>query len=165
MKNIVLKTIGILALISTFITFSAFVKDAPVSYKCMIQMKNYTGEKAYVVITLINPEGAYEKTLYIQGDDKEWFPDVKNWWKFSNDINENLDAISGATIGNGERNIISLGFNPNHIDAGYKIRFESAVENQEYYSVDAEIELNSATINTKVDGQGYIRYIRMAPNK
>jgi hypothetical protein len=137
MKNILIKTAGALFLVSTLLVLSSFAKEADVSYKCMIQMTNYTGEKAYIVVSLINPEGKYEKTLYIQGDDKEWFPDLKNWWKFSHGIGENVDAISGATIGNGERNIISLGFNASHIDAGYKVRFESAVENKEYYSIDA----------------------------
>ncbi|PKA96932.1 uncharacterized protein DUF2271 [Flavobacteriaceae bacterium MAR_2009_75] len=165
MKKNIFKSIGVLLLTSVFIGLSSFVKEPEVSYKCMIQMMNYTGEKAYVVVSLINPKGEYEKTLYVQGDDKEWFPDIKNWWKFSDGSKENVDAITGATVGNGERNIISLGFNASHIDAGYKVRFESAVENQEYYSNDAEIELNSATIKEKVDGQGYIRYIRMVPNR
>ena len=145
-------------------TTSAFVKEPTVSYKCMIQMMNYTGEKAYVVVSLIDPDGKYVKTLYVQGDDKEWFPDLKNWWKFSEGINENVDAISGATIGNGQKNIISLAFDASHIDSGHSVRFESAVENQEYYNIDAEIVLNSDTIKEKVEGKGYIRYIRMVPN-
>ncbi|WP_339713909.1 DUF2271 domain-containing protein [uncultured Kriegella sp.] len=165
MKNSIIKTVGALCLASAFFILTSFVKEPEVSYKCMIQMINYTGEKAYVVVSLINPDGEYEKTLYVQGDDDEWFPDLKSWWKFSNGTSENIDGITGATIGNGERNIISLGFNAAHIDAGYKVRFESAVENQEYYAVDAEILLNSATIKEKVDGKGYIRYIRMVPNR
>ncbi len=127
-------------------------------------MANYTGEKAYVVVSLMNAEGDYVKTLYMQGDDPEWFPDLKDWWGFSHNINEDIDAITGATVGNGERNIISLSVDASQVDSGYKIRFESAVENQEYYTVDAEIDLNSATIRNKVDGKGYIRYIRMVPN-
>ncbi|SHJ30888.1 DUF2271 domain-containing protein [Pseudozobellia thermophila] len=165
MKPKIFKLAAVLVLTTLVLGLFSFVKEPEVSYKCMIQMTNYTGEKAYVVVSLINPEGEYEKTLYIQGDDREWFPDLKNWWKFSNGSGENVDALSGATIGNGERNIISLGFSASHIDAGYKVRFESAVENQEYYAVDAEIELNSATLTEKVEGQGYIRYIRMVPNR
>ena len=156
--------IGALGLI--FLITSSFVKTPPsVSFKCMIQMINYTGEKAYVVVSLIDPEGKYVKTLYVQGDDDEWFPDLKSWWKFSNGSNENIDGITGATIGNGERNIISLAFEPSEIDSGHSVRFESAVENQDYYTVDAEIILNSTTLKNKVDGKGYIRYIRMVPNK
>src|SRR5690554_4927472 len=136
----------------------------PVNYKCLIQMMNYTGERAYVVVSLIDPNGEYVKTLYMQGDDKEWFADLKNWWQFSSGINENIDAITGATIGNGQRNIISLSFDPSEIDSGYTIRFESAVENQEYFAIDAEVPLQSETIKNKVDGKGYIRHIRMMPN-
>ena len=136
----------------------------PVSYKCLIQMMNYTGERAYVVVSLIDPNGEYVKTLYMQGDDKEWFPDLKNWWKFSDGNSENIDAITGATIGNGQRNIISLTLDASHVDKGYTIRFESAVENQEYFAIDAEVPLQTATISNKVDGKGYIRHIRMMPN-
>lgn len=143
---------------------SATAHMPPVNYKCLIQMMNYTGERAYVVVSLIGPNGEYVKTLYMQGDDKEWFADLKNWWQFSSGINENIDAITGATIGNGQRNIISLSFDPSEIDSGYTIRFESAVENQEYFAIDAEVPLQSETIKNKVDGKGYIRHIRMMPN-
>lgn len=136
----------------------------PVTYKCLIQMMNYTGERAYVVVSLIDPNGEYVKTLYLQGDDKEWFPDLKNWWKFSNGSGENIDAVTGATIGNGQRNIISLSLDESQVDAGYTIRFESAVENQEYFTIDAEVPVETATIKNKVDGKGYIRHIRMMPN-
>ena len=163
------KSVLSLCMVSIFtlqilLSYSFVNFEQQVSYKCMIQMTNYTGEKAYVAVSLINPNGDYVKTLYVQGNDKEWFPDLKNWWEFSDGINENIDAITGATVSNGQRNIISLGFDASHIDSGYKVRFESAVENQEYYLVDAEIELNSATIMQKVEGKGYIRYIRMVPN-
>ncbi|MAU14989.1 MAG: flagellin biosynthesis protein FlgD [Muricauda sp.] len=165
MKRILYRSAATISLLLVLITFSSYIlAPVQVSYKCMIQMANYTGEKAYVVVSLINPDGKYVKTLYVQGDDPEWFPDLKNWWAFSHGTNENIDGITGATIGNGERNIISLTFDSSQIDNGYKVRFESAVENQEYYTVDAEIALNSATIREKVDGKGYIRYIRMVPN-
>src|SRR5690606_2313548 len=143
---------------------SATAHMPPVSYKCLIQMMKYTGERAYVVVSLIDPNGEYVKTLYMQGDDKEWFPDLKNWWKFSDGNSENIDAITGATIGNGRRNIISLTLDASHVEKGYTIRFESAVENQEYFAIDAEVPLQTATISNKVDGKGYIRHIRMMPN-
>ena len=144
----------------------SFINFQPsVSYKCMIQMMNYTGEKAYVAVSLIDPNNNYVKTMYVQGDDEEWFPDLKEWWTFSDASNEKIDGISGATIGNGARNIISLGFDASQIDSGYKLRFESAVENQEYFPIDAEVPLNSETIKNKVDGKGYIRFIRMVPSK
>ncbi len=165
MKRTINRTLSIVALALFFLSSSSFVQTpSTVSYKCMIQMANYSGEKAYVVVSLMDAQGKYVKTLYVQGDDPEWFPDLKEWWAFSHGTNEDIDAITGATVGNGERNIISLAVDSSQVDSGYKIRFESAVENQEYYTVDAEIALNASTIKNKVDGKGYIRYIRMVPN-
>lgn len=135
-----------------------------VKYKCMVQMINYTGEKAYIAVSLINPKGEYEKTLHVHGDDDEWFSDIKSWWEFAKDSNEDIDGLAGASIGNGERQILVFDVDETKIDAGYKIRFESAVENQEYYKTDAEVVLNSATLKDKVEGVGYIRYVRLVPN-
>jgi len=43
----------------------------------MLQLNNYTGEGAYIVVLLINKNDEYEKTLYVLGDDKKWYPDLK----------------------------------------------------------------------------------------
>lgn len=159
------KKLGYLVFILTLILSLAFVNKAQdLNYRCMIQMKNYTGEKAYVVVSLMNPDGNYEKTLYVQGDDEEWFPDLKKWWSFQELKNENIDGITGETIGNGERNIISLNLNKGYLDTGYKLIFESAVENQDYHEIDVEIPLKSSELSVKFEGKGYIRYVRMAAN-
>ena len=131
--------------------------------KCMIQMVNYTGEGAYVVISLISPEGAYEETLYVQGDDPEWYSDITQWWKFYGKRRPDIDAITGATIGGGERTISVFSIQSVKIDAGYQIRFETAVEDQEYHEADVQFELTTESIKSKVEGQGWIRYVRMIP--
>jgi len=133
-------------------------------YKCMIQMTNYTGEAAYVVISLINPDGEYEKTLYVQGDDSEWYHDITDWWKFYGKKRSNIDAITGATIAGGARTISVIDIEDSKIDAGYSIRFETAVEDQEYYTNDVEFPLTSETVKSKKEGSGFIRYVRMMPN-
>ncbi|WP_417196749.1 DUF2271 domain-containing protein [Bizionia sp.] len=133
-------------------------------YKCMIQMTNYTGEAAYVVISLINPDGEYEKTLYVQGDDSEWYHDITDWWKFYGKKRSNIDAITGATIAGGARTISVIDIEDSKIDAGYSIRFETAVEDQEYYTKDVEFPLTSETVKSKKEGSGFIRYVRMMPN-
>lgn len=134
-------------------------------YKCMIQMTNYTGEGAYVVISLMDPKGNYEKTLYVQGDDSEWYNTLEEWWKkLQGKKRSNIDAITGATISGGERNITVIDIDDSKIDAGYKIRFETAVEDQDYHTTDVEFELTSETVKSKKEGTGFIRYVRMMPN-
>ncbi|OSY87686.1 periplasmic protein, FlgD ig superfamily [Tenacibaculum holothuriorum] len=150
--------IFLLALITMAFTITESTK-----YKCMIQMKNYDGEGAYVVISLLNPEGKYEKTLYVQGDDEDWYHDITEWWNFHGKVRSDIDAITGATISGGNRAISVIEIPNDKIDQGYKIRFESAVEDQEYYKDDVEFELTSENVKGKIEGKGFIRYIRMIP--
>ncbi|BAO74681.1 hypothetical protein WPG_0451 [Winogradskyella sp. PG-2] len=126
-------------------------------------MTNYTGEGAYIVVSLLNPEGEYEKTLCVQGDDDEWYFDITEWWKFQGKKRADIDAITGATISGGERAISVIEIEDTYIDKGYKIRFETAVEDQEYHVDDVQFELTSETLKSKVEGKGFIRYIRLMP--
>lgn len=161
MKNSILK---LLFFISIF-TIGAFTNiEENSQYKCMIQMTNYTGEGAYVIISLIDPQGDYEKTLYVQGEDNEWYHDINKWWSFHENKKENIDAITGATIGGGERVVSVIEIDDSKINAGYKIRFETAVEEKEYYVKDVEFLLTSETVKSKIEGTGHIRYVRMLPN-
>ena len=155
-----LLVLGVLA-IST-LSFTTVTEST--SYKCMIQMINYSGESAYVVISLINPKGEYEKTLYVQGDDEEWYHDISEWWKFYGKKRTNIDAITGATIAGGARSISVIDIEDSKIDAGYSIRFETAVEDQEYYTKDVEFPLTSESVKSKKEGSGFIRYVRLMPN-
>lgn len=132
-------------------------------YKCMIQMTNYTGEGAYIVISLLNPEGEYEKTLYVKGDDDEWYNTVESWWSFYGKRRNDIDAITGATISGGERAINVIEIDNDKLDKGYKLRFETAVEDQEYYTSDVEFDLTTENMKSKIEGNGFIRYIRMMP--
>jgi hypothetical protein len=153
----------IIAFFITVFTLMAFNINDSATYKCMIQMKNYTGEGAYIAISLLNPNGEYEKTLYVQGDDEEWYSDITEWWKFQGKVRTDIDAITGATISGGNRAITLLKIDNDKIDKGYKIRFESAVEDQEYYRDDVQFELTSENLKGKFEGNGFIRYIRLMP--
>jgi len=156
------KTIPIaIIILLTLIAFKPLKEKTPV--KCMIQMVNYTGEGAYVVISLINPKGDYEETLYVHGQDSEWYSEISEWWKFYGKRRPNIDAISGETIAGGERILNILNIPTDKIDVGYELRFETAVEDQEYYKIDAKINLTTKNIENKIDGTGWIRYVRLMP--
>ena len=151
-----------LMLITAMLGFKKSPATTP--YKCMIQMKNYTGEGAYVIISLLNPKGAYEATLYVQGADDEWYYDLTEWWGFYGKKRSNIDAITGETIRGGARTISILTIPDIALNTGYKIRVETAVEDDEYYKNDVEFELTTENIKNKIKGSGFIRYIRMMPN-
>ena len=47
------------------------------------------------------------------------------------------------------------------INTGYKLRFETAVEDQKYHTIDLEVPLTTEGIAAKTEGKGYIRYVRL----
>lgn len=158
--------IGLLTL-ALFIAGSvtSFAQQAGTSqYKCMIQMTNYMGEKAYVAVSLINGKGAYEKTLYVLGSDKKWYPDVKAWYKALGKKTPNISAISGASVAGGDRSVIVLEIDNSKLNKDYKIRFESAVEDKEDHVKDIEIPLTAEALSAKSEGTGFIRYVRFSAN-
>lgn len=132
-------------------------------YKCMLQMTNYVGEGAYVVISLINSKGAYEKTLYVMGPDKQWYKTLKEWNKFYLK-QPKVSAVTGASVTGGDRSVNVIEIDKSKINTGYKLRFESAVEDKNYHVKDLEIPLTTEALAAKSEGTGYIRYVRFSPN-
>ncbi|UKT65860.1 DUF2271 domain-containing protein [Pedobacter mucosus] len=155
--------------ISLLVTSLAFVKPnlaaaQTAKYKCMIQMTNYMGEGAYIVISLIDAKGQYEKTLYVLGSDKKWYNSLKEWHKFQSKQPANISAITGASVTGGDRSVSTIDIDKSKINAGYKLRFESAVEDQKYNVKDVEIPLTTETLAAKNEGTGFIRYVRFSSN-
>jgi hypothetical protein len=159
-----IKIILVTIFLSGTLTTSA-QQNNTTKYKCIIQMTNYVGEGAYVVVSLMNPKGGYEKTLRVFGSDKKWYSDLIQWNKFQTKTKANLSAITGASVSGGNRSSTIIEIENSKINAGYSIRFETAVEIQEYIVKDIEFELTSENLGVKKEGKdGYIQYIRLIAN-
>lgn len=143
------------------IIFMSSVAAQSSKYKCMIQMNAYEGEAAYVIISLINPQGGYEKTLSVLGPDKQWYNTLKEWYKFQNKTKEKLHAVTGASVGGGDRAVRVVEIDHDKLNKGYKLRFESAVEEQKYHTTDAEVALTTDGITARTNGKGYIRFVKL----
>ncbi|WP_339657913.1 DUF2271 domain-containing protein [Flavobacterium frigidarium] len=130
-------------------------------YKCMLQMSNYMGEGAYVVVSLVTDKGDYVKTLYVMGDDNKWYNSLKEWNKFYTKRPANISAITGASVTGGDRGVNVIEIENSKINSGFKLRFETAVEDQKYHVNDVEVPLTTAGIAAKSEGKGYIRYVRL----
>lgn len=150
-----------LFLFTAFMALSTSLLQAQSKYKCLIQMNSYMGDAAYITVSLINSKGAYEKTLYVLGADKKWYKSLKEWNKFYLK-HPDVSAVTGASISGGDRTMKVLEIEDAKINSGYKIRFESAVEDKQYHAQDVEIPLTTETLNGKSDGTGYIKYVRFS---
>jgi len=155
----ILTKIQALAVFILLFSFSAVAQNS--KYKCMLQMTNYKGLEAYVVVSLIDAKGKYEKTLYVMGTDKQWYNGFKDWYKNQSKKNEKLSAVTGASVAAGDRSITTFTIDESKMNKGYKLRFETAVEDQKYFAADVEIPLTTEAITQKTDGKGYIRYVKL----
>jgi hypothetical protein len=158
MKTPKLKSILFICL-SLFFASASFAQSS--KYKCMIQMISYQGEAAYVVVSLVHPNGAYEKTLAVLGTDKQWYNTLPEWYKFQTKTKEKISAVTGASISGGDRAMRTLEIDDSKLNKGYKLRFESAVEEQKYHVNDVEIPLTTAAITEAAKGKGYIRMVKL----
>ena len=144
---------------------AGFVNNPPgTRYKCLVQMTNYVGEGAYIVVSLVDGKGAYEKTLYVMGSNKKWYPNIKAWHNFYSKHPAEVSAVTGASVTGGDRSVVVLDIDDAKINSGYKLRFETAVEDNKYYEKDLEIPLTTENISGKTEGTGYIRYVRLSAN-
>lgn len=153
-----LSKICLMAAAALLISLQASAQSS--KYKCLLQMSNYMGEGAYVVVSLVNTKGEYEKTLYVMGDDKQWYNSLKEWYKFYSK-KTSVSAKTGASVTGGDRSVTIFEIENSKIDKGYKLRFETAVEDQKYHVADVEIALTTDAITQKTEGKGYIRYVKL----
>lgn len=159
MKSRVLIAVLLLAASISF-GFKSIDNEA-VTYKCLIQLTNYGGEGAYVMVSVLNAEGEYVKTVSVHGDDEDWYEDLPAWYEFYPSNKVEIDGMAGASISSGGRKVATLALDASMINAGYKLRFETAVEDQDYYEKDLEIDLTDSMAGQRLKGNGYIRYVQL----
>lgn len=126
----------------------------------LVQLNKYEGENAYFSLYLVNPEGRYERTLWVSGEEERWYQDQPRWWKYLGRNPQDLDAITGASTAPGDRNVIRIELEDEVLDAGYKVRLDTSVEDDGNFPEDVEVELTSDKQGDKVPGTGYARYLR-----
>lgn len=150
---------GLLFLTCILLCITTYAQSA--KYKCNLQLTNYKGLGAYIVVSLVDKQGKYVKTLYMMGKDQKWYDTMKEWDKALRKKKENLNAITSASVSDGNRSTTTFVLDESLINKGYTIRFESAVENLSYYTVDAEIPFTTAALTEKTNGKGYIRFVKL----
>jgi len=114
----------------------------------------------------------YLKTLHVLGEDKTWFFDMRLFWanlKSNGLIGDDayyshVDGITGPTIGGGKSLVVPLLLNKSEIDKGYKILFETAVEDKGYFKSDITFELTEKSLNDTYEGSGFIKSVRTLSN-
>ena len=116
--------------------------------KCKIEMIEYRGEGSYVAVSLMDENDKYLKTLYVLGEDKTWFFDMRLFWanlKSNGLIGDDayyahVDGITGPTIGGGKNLVVPILLNKSENGKGYKILFDIITSCQTKKILDHQIK-------------------------
>ncbi|MFZ5959987.1 DUF2271 domain-containing protein [Pseudomonas knackmussii] len=119
-------------------------------------LKDYSGRKAYLAIYLTDAQGHYQKTLYVAGKKPKYYRHLRDWAHGSGLNPSEFDGLSGASVGGGDNLTVSAQIADNLIDAGYEIRIDSAVEDQQENGAEVKVPLTRAGAGKAVAGSGYV---------
>lgn len=126
----------------------------------LVQLNDYDGHEAYFSLYLVDPQGKYVRTLYVSGDEERWYPDQPRWWKYVGRAAEDVSAVAGASTAPGDRSVIRIDLEEEVLDAGYSVRVDTSVEDQNNFPTDVETPLSAELQRDKIPGTGYVRYLR-----
>lgn len=150
------RTTTALALSAALAPAAAMAKDAIF----LVQLNDYEGDEAYFSLYLVDPEDRYVRTLWVSGDEERWYPDQPRWWKYVGRAQEDVSAVTGASTAPGDRAVIRIALEDEVLDAGYSVRVDTAVEDQNNFPTDVQTALSADQQGDKIPGTGYVRYLR-----
>ncbi|SIR51068.1 MULTISPECIES: DUF2271 domain-containing protein [unclassified Bosea (in: a-proteobacteria)] len=117
-------------------------------------LKPYGGDGAYLAIYITDPLGKLHKTVRIAGGKAKYYKHLSAWNRLSGG---RIDGTTGASVGSGQSLSVSVDIADALIDAGYQIRVDSAVENENDVPGDAVAPLTTSGAGKPVAGRGYVK--------
>lgn len=148
-----MKTKSALAAFALGLTFAASAEARVVTLTT--QMKNYSGNGAYVVIYVSDATGKVQETLFMAGGKSKYYRHLSNWIQTSG--SQSVDGITGASVGSGRSLTVKVDIDDVLIDAGYQIRLDSSVEDYSDKPNDVIVPLVSAGSGKPASGRGYVK--------
>ena len=124
------------------------------------QLKDYSGNGAYLAIYVTDANGQYQKTLWVAGKKAKYYKHLPDWARGGGTVAGQYDGVSGASVGSGETLTVSADLADSLIDAGYQIRIDSAVEDQRDVRADVVLPLTLKGAGQPASGGTYVQSLR-----
>jgi len=134
--------------------FSAAASAREVTFNT--QLTNYRGDGAYLAIYLTDSKGVYQGTLWIAGQDSEYYKHLRGWARGSRMRRAEYDGLTGASVTSGRALKITMNLDDAFIDSGYEIHVDSAVEDMRDNRSDVVVPLTTDGAGKPVSGRGYV---------
>lgn len=121
------------------------------------QLKNYSGNGAYVAAYLTDAKGAYAGTLWVAGGKAKYYKHLSDWNRLSSGDAKRLNGVTGASVGAGRTLKVTADIADALIDAGYEIRIDAAVEDMRDSPSEIRVPLTTVNAGKPQPGKQYLQ--------
>ncbi|WP_019934730.1 DUF2271 domain-containing protein [Oceanimonas smirnovii] len=121
------------------------------------ELKDYSGDGAYVAIYVTDADGRYQQTLWVAGKKAKYYKHLKDWARGSGLRGAEYDGKTGASLLSGHTLTTRVDLDDALFDAGYQLRLDTAVEDQRDQRAEVMVPLTTAGAGQPVAGRGYVK--------
>lgn len=140
--------------ITTALTLPGIAMARPVTLTTTLN--NYGGDGAYIAYYVTDAQGKYAGSLWMAGGKSKYYEHLSGWYRATGgDVNE-INGITGASVGAGRTLEITLDLADALFDAGYTLHIDAAVEDMRDSPNEVAIPLTTQGAKMPVQGKRYI---------
>lgn len=147
------------SMLSALVLSTAFVLPGLAQAKPVtltVNLTQYGGDGAYVVLYVTDASGAYAGSLWMAGGKSKYYRHLSDWARFTGENVAEVDGITGASVGAGRSLELTMDLSDALFDAGYTLHVDAAVEDMRDSPNEVEVPLTSAGAGKPVQGRQYI---------
>jgi hypothetical protein len=119
-------------------------------------MADYGGPGAYLAIYVTDASGAYAGSLWMAGGKSKYYRHLSDWAQLSGGDPAQVDGITGASVGSGQKLELSMDLADALFDAGYTLHIDAAAEDMRDSPNEISVPLSTAGAGKAVSGRRYI---------
>ncbi|MCK6453691.1 MAG: DUF2271 domain-containing protein [Alphaproteobacteria bacterium] len=141
--------------VTTALTLPGLAMARPVTLTTTLN--DYGGNGAYLALYVTDAAGAYKGTLWMAGDKSKYYGNLGDWTRGSGGNLNEINGITGASVGAGRSLKVTLDLADALFDAGYKLHIDAAAEKMRDSPSEVIVPLTAAGAGKPVAGRRYIR--------
>jgi len=123
------------------------------------QFADYGGYGLYAAVYITDPQGKVVQTLHVAGSRAKYYRHLSGWARGARGP---IDGLTGASIGSGGTLKVTAEVADAMLDAGYKVKVDTAIEGGNEYAADAAAPLSAASAGKPAPGNGYVQSLTVS---
>lgn len=140
--------------LTTALTLPGIAMARPVTLTTTLS--NYGGDGAYLALYVTDASGAYKGSLWMAGGKSKYYKHLSGWAAASGGGADQVNGITGASVGAGRSLKITVDLADALFDAGYTLHIDAAVEDMRDSPKEISVPLTSGNSGKTVKGRRYI---------